>query len=310
MKETNPKTLIRIDNLKSLYSNIKDDFFLENNKNISFTINSIKSPALAEFEKESTNIFFIPVSCQENYSGNYDNYIQSTLSHICSLRALPYEKILENENLHMNYPSDDIKNISNSNKKLLLLDLDETLIHSEYPISENNINKYDSILRFKNNNPDFEDNNEYCEVGIFIRNGVQKFLSLLNNYFNIGIFTASEKDYADAIISYLDPNKNIFKFCLYRYNCINVNNLVCIKDLRIIKNIDLKKTVLIDNNIYSFSLQLNNGILINSYYGEKNDNELNNVLCYLLQFILPADDVRKVNDNFFGFEKLCKKINE
>ena len=109
MKETNPKTLIRIDNLKSLYSNIKDDFFLENNKNISFTINSIKSPALAEFEKESTNIFFIPVSCQENYSGNYDNYIQSTLSHICSLRALPYEKILENENLHMNYPSDDIK---------------------------------------------------------------------------------------------------------------------------------------------------------------------------------------------------------
>ena len=94
------------------------------------------------------------------------------------------------------------------------------------------------------------------------------------------------RDYANAIIRYFDPNKTIFKFGLYRYDCVNVNDLICIKDLRIIENIDMKKIILIDNNIYSFANQLNNGILINSFYGDKNDIELFNVLGYLFEYIL------------------------
>ena len=75
-----------------------------------------------------------------------------------------------------------------------------------------------------------------------------------------------------------------------------------------IKDDDLKKIVLIDNNIYSFSVQLSNGILINSFYGDKNDNELSNVLGYLLQFILPADDVREINEKIFGFKRIIEHI--
>ena len=56
--------------------------------------------------------------------------------------------------------------------------------------------------------------------------------------------------------------------------------------------------------MYSFAPQLNNGILINSFINDKNDNELLNVLSYLVNYILPCDDVRKVNEQFFGFKKI------
>ena len=303
MKESNPEPCIANSNpaLNSLTSSTKAKIFRVNNKKSSNT--------LSDFEKEASNIFFLPISCQENISGNYDNYIKPALNHISSLRNLPFEKVLKDKDISLNNQEEKeiIKDVVNSNKKLVLLDLDETLIHAEYPIIEENIDKYDTIIRFKiDNDPD----NEYQELGLYLRNGVRKFLSLLNNYFNLAIFTASDKDYANAIIRYLDPNKTIFKFGLYRYDCVNVNDLICIKDLRIIENIDMKKIILIDNNIYSFANQLNNGILINSFYGDKNDVELFNVLGYLFKYILLADDVRKVNEKFFGFEKICKQYSE
>ena len=283
----------------SFFSKIKEEFIIIDGEN---PVTKANPRNLSEFEKEASNIFFIPLSCQENYSGNYDNYVSKTLSHIFSFKNLPYEKAISNLDIYNNYPSEEIKNCLSSNKKLILLDLDETLIHSEFDLNAQNLNIYETIIRFKDNS------DEYHKIGIFVRNGTQKFLSVLNNYFNIGIFTASDKDYADAIINYLDPNKNIIKFCLYRNNCVNVNDLINIKYLKIIKDIDLKKIVLVDNNIYSFSAELSNGILINSFYGDKNDIELFNVLEYLIEFILPADDVREVNEKFFGFNKISEKM--
>ena len=295
---------------KSFLSKIKNEFIVIELEN---AISQMESLNLTEFDKEASNIFFSPISCKENYSGNFDNYVRKTLTHISSFKNLPYEKALSNPELYANYPEKEISECLKSNKKLLLLDLDETLIHSENDLKDKNINSYDAILRFKDNYFDSDsffvsEQDEYCEIGIFLRNGVKKFLSILNNYFNIGIFTASEKEYAEAIIRHLDPNKNIIKFCLYRNNCVNVNDLVNIKDLRIIKDVDLKKIVLVDNNMYSFSAQLSNGILINSFYGDKNDGELMNVLGYLLQFIFPVDDVRVINEKIFGFKRIAQQM--
>ena len=58
------------------------------------------------------------------------------------------------------------------------------------------------------------------KVGIFVRKGAKEFLAEVSKYFEVGIFTASVKEYADAIIDYLDPNQNLIKFRLYRNNCI------------------------------------------------------------------------------------------
>ena len=153
-----------------------------------------------------------------------------------------------------------------------------------------------------------EDEKKKYKVGIFVRKGAKQFLAEVSKYFEVGIFTASVKEYADAVIDYLDPNKNMIKFRLYRNNCININDRIFVKDLRIIKGVDLKDILLIDNSMYSFSAQLANGILINSFYNDKNDIELFNVLGYLLNFLLKIDDVRIINEQFFNFQKISNDL--
>ena len=299
-------TIEKVENGENSYfSRIKNEVLFSIKGNDISPVKSNRS--LTQFEKEASNIFFRPITIQENYSGNYDNYISKTLTHILSLKSLPYQKALANSDLYRYYPKKEIIDTLKSNKKLILLDLDETLIHSDHDLKNKDLRDYDTIIRFKDKD-EHSESDEYYEMGILVRNGAQKFFSILNNYFNVAIFTASEKEYADAIIRYLDPNGDLIKFCLYRDNCLNVNDLINVKDLRIIKDIDLKKVVLVDNNMYSFAPQLNNGILINSFYGDKNDVELMNVLGYLIQYIFPADDVRIINENFFGFEKIMKQL--
>ena len=154
----------------------------------------------------------------------------------------------------------------------------------------------------------FNEEKEY-KVGVFIRKGAKEFLTEVSKYFVVGIFTASVKAYADAVIDYLDPNKNLIQFRLYRNNCINVNDKIFVKDLRIIKGIDIKDIILLDNSIYSFSAQINNGILVNSFFNDKNDIELYNVLGYLLNFLVKAEDVRVVNEQFFNFDKIINDLS-
>jgi hypothetical protein len=102
-------------------------------------------------------------------------------------------------------------------------------------------------------------------------------------------FTASHQSNADSILDTLDPNKELIKYRLYRHHCIKraiineeeqeENNKIptefaYVKDLRIIKNIDIKNTILIDNSVLSFAFQIDNGVPILPFYDNKEDNEL------------------------------------
>ena len=283
---------------------------------------------LKEFKKQTLAIEFNPLGSRENYPGNYDNYIQTSLTHISQLRKIRFDYALSNKKIYEGVP--DYTNKIKPDKKILLIDLDETLIHSDFNLEYLNDKKvkYDTIIKFKDTESDFEENyedyydmrrkklkhelfNEEKEykVGVFIRKGAKEFLTEVSKYFVVGIFTASVKAYADAVIDYLDPNKNLIQFRLYRNNCINVNDKIFVKDLRIIKGIDIKDIILLDNSIYSFSAQINNGILVNSFFNDKNDIELYNVLGYLLNFLVKAEDVRVVNEQFFNFDKIINDLN-
>ena len=70
----------------------------------------------------------------------------------------------------------------------------------------------------------------------------------------------------------------------------------------------MKNIVLIDNSMYSFAAQISNGILINTFINDKNDNELYNALEYLVKYIYPAEDVRDVNEKFFNFRQIINDI--
>ena len=279
-----------------------------------------------------TKLEFLPLPITENKAGNYDKYLRITLFHIKKIKKY----FLLNASQSRIQSKNNFENFFEKNKKILILDLDETLLHADFfeELDENNIqkNKYDAIISFytsenqsnannNNNNNDNTDNNttddeskdDSCEkvlnkVGIFLRPKVKEFLEEISKYFLIGIFTASIPEYADAVINYLDPEEKYIKFKLYRNDCINVQDLVRVKDLKIFGEENLDRIVLLDNNIYSFSNQLSNGILINSFFDDENDDELSNVRKYLIEYIFPCDDVRKVNEQFFGFETILNNF--
>ena len=151
---------------------------------------------------------------------------------------------MESSLIFENIPKAQIETISFSNKKLLLLDLDETLIHSDF--SEEFLNnkkiKYDAIISFYSDNLNEKDENDsnitddeskdYSNekvlntVGIFIHPGVYKFLAEITKYFEVGIFTGAIPEYADAVINYLDPDNKYIKLRIYRNHCINIGDLL------------------------------------------------------------------------------------
>ncbi len=135
-----------------------------------------------------------------------------------------------------------------------------------------------------------------------MRPNLFEFLNYVYDKFELIIFTASHKNYADKIIDYIEKDKKYFSLRLYRQHCIFIKPGIYIKDLRIFKNRDLKDIILIDNSIFSFSNQLSNGILITSFYNDKEDDFLLSLKDYLEYFIEDCDDVRTINKDQFKFE--------
>ena len=93
-------------------------------------------------------------------------------------------------------------------------------------------------------------------------------------------FTSSQQAYADGILNYIDPRREIFDARLYRQHCIETE-FGFVKDLRVIYNRNLKDIIIIDNSALSFSLNLNNGIPILPFYDNIEDEELKHLTFYL-----------------------------
>ena len=122
-----------------------------------------------------------------------------------------------------------------------------------------------------------------------------EFLKNLKNHFEIVIFTAAKQNYAEAIVKQLDPDKACIKYILSRNNCMKSNDIF-VKDLRVISNRNLKKMVIVDNLVHSFGLQLNNGIPILEWKGERNDMELKFLENYLIE-LSKCEDIPNYNKN-------------
>jgi Dullard-like phosphatase family protein len=159
-------------------------------------------------------------------------------------------------------------------KPLLLLDLDETLMHS----GTSKKFLYNTKIKF------LMLNGEEADLGINFRPFLFESLYLLNQIFELGIFTASRKSYADQILNLIDPNSELFKIRLYRKNCIPISHEYFLKDLRVIGNRPLDKVYLVDNNSYFFANNLENGIPIVSFFNDFNDTELIHLSFFLIYF--------------------------
>lgn len=89
-------------------------------------------------------------------------------------------------------------------KRLLLLDMDETLVHAATvnDIETNEVYGYQAHPDFYTS---FVDQGIVIQIGVFIRPFLKQMLDQVAPYFQICIFTASEKMYADSILDVIDP---------------------------------------------------------------------------------------------------------
>ena len=169
-----------------------------------------------------------------------------------------------------------------TNKKTLILDLDETLVHSAFtPFSR----KSDLMLTI---NFDGEDRLLY----VLKRPFVDEFLKELADLYEIIIFTASISEYANPLLDLLDKQKCI-KYRLFREHC-TFDNGIYIKDLKIFDR-KINNMIIIDNNPLSYDNNISNGIPILSWYEDLNDNELLKLLP-ILKYMSSKDvyDVRNI----------------
>ena len=197
-----------------------------------------------------------------------------------------------NKCIPLSFPFDKI--INEKKKKLAIFDLDETLVHCQV----NNIEECQFQIEI--NLP----SKKKGKIGINIRPNWKKAFNKIKDKYIIVIFTASHKNYADAVLDFLDPNSIYFPYRLYRNNCTSIKldkKDIYIKDLSLFKNISLNDIVVIDNSVMSFYFQLNNGIPILPYYNSFKDNELI-CLSYYLFSIYNYNDLREANKVNFKLE--------
>jgi Dullard-like phosphatase family protein len=184
--------------------------------------------------------------------------------------------------------------------KTLIFDMDETLIHCVDDIEEERPQVVLDVA--------FDDG-EVVQAGINIRPYARECLKAANELFQVIVFTASHKWYADVVLNHLDPTGELIHYRLYRDSWYKTDDNVYIKDLRIIQNREMCDIVIVDNAVYSFGFQLDNGIPIIPYYEDPDDEELFHLIPYL-EILAEGDDVRLKNREAFQLREMAKENQE
>jgi len=146
-------------------------------------------------------------------------------------------------------------------KYTLFLDLDHTLVYSEMVM--NTSEKCDQYSLRTN-----------------LRKFAKELIQEMSELYEICIFTAASEEYAIEVVNKLDPDGKIKKI-ISRKHCVEIKEGFVVKDLRIFPDRDLKDMIIVDDSIYSFAFQIENGIPIKVFDGEEDDEELSLLIKYL-----------------------------
>lgn len=163
--------------------------------------------------------------------------------------------------------------------KTLVLDLDETLVHSVFGKDPNPEWTFSFIF-----------NQEYFLVSTHKRPYLDEFLDKVFDLFEIVFYTSSVEGYANNIIDYIDPEKRA-SGRLFRDSWIYKEDYY-IKDLSRLGR-DLSSTIILDNSPTSYWLNVQNAIPIKTWFNDEDDHELLDILP-ILESLAKVKDVKTV----------------
>ncbi|XP_059438021.1 uncharacterized protein LOC132170892 isoform X3 [Corylus avellana] len=172
----------------------------------------------------------------------------------------------------------------------LVLDLDETLVHSTLEHHDDADFTFTVFFNMKEHT-----------VYVKQRPYLHMFLEKVAEMFEVVIFTASQSIYAEQLLDTLDPDGKLISRRVYRESCIFADGSYT-KDLTVL-GVDLAKVAIIDNSPQVFRLQFNNGIPIKSWFDDPSDSALISLLPFL-ETLVDAEDVRPIIAKRFGHWKI------
>ncbi|XP_010833814.1 PREDICTED: CTD small phosphatase-like protein [Bison bison bison] len=171
-------------------------------------------------------------------------------------------------------------------KKCVVIDLDETLVHSSFkPIS----------------NADFivpvEIDGTIHQVYVLKRPHVDEFLQRMGQLFECVLFTASLAKYADPVADLLD-RWGVFRARLFRESCVfHRGNYV--KDLSRLGR-ELSKVIIVDNSPASYIFHPENAVPVQSWFDDMTDTEL-------LDLIPFFEGLSQEDDVYSMLHRLCSR---
>lgn len=145
-------------------------------------------------------------------------------------------------------------------KKCLVLDLDETLVHSSFKI----LHQADFTIPV-------EIEGQYHNVYVIKRPGVDQFMKRVGELYEVVVFTASVSKYGDPLLDQLDIH-NVVHHRLFRESCYNHQGNY-VKDLSQVGR-ELRETIIIDNSPTSYIFHPQHAVPISSWFSDAHDNEL------------------------------------
>ncbi|KAI7882475.1 NLI interacting factor [Lichtheimia hyalospora FSU 10163] len=167
-------------------------------------------------------------------------------------------------------------------RKCLVLDLDETLVHSSFKVIPN---------------PDFivpvEIDNQYHNVYVLKRPGVDEFMRRMGQVYEIVVFTASLSKYADPVLDMLDIHK-VVTHRLFRESCYNHKGTY-VKDLSQLGR-ELNHTLILDNSPASYIFHTSNAVPVSTWFSDPHDTELSDLIAFL-EDLTTVDDVTMILDS-------------
>lgn len=178
-------------------------------------------------------------------------------------------------------------------KPTLVLDLDETLVHCTVEPIEKPDMKFPVTF-----------NGILYDVYVRKRPYLDYFFEAVCRTFEVVVFTASQKVYADVLLDLLDPENKYIKHRLFRESCVLVQGNY-LKDLHVCGR-NYKTMVLVDNSPHAYGFQIENGIPIESWFDDDTDTELLKLVGFLRK-AFAGNDVRPVIREHFKTHQLIEK---